>query len=297
LILRPACECCAEAPATVFSALHTGRVDNMRLTLRDFLDVLESIAPDRWAESWDNPGLQIGSPSCEIKKIFSALDPTLRALRAAAKTGAQLLFTHHPLIFKPLSHIDTRVYPGNVIAEAAAREVAVVAAHTNLDAAPGGINPILADLLELMDIKALKPIEAGDEPGLGRIGNLAEPTALRAVAETVRELLGAAAIQGVGKPDAVIQRIAIVGGSGSSLISAAAEKGADLLITGDIGHHAAMEAAALGIALLDGGHFRSEQTAFKVFADTLQTILRGRGWDVTVEPDNEEADPLTTFSD
>jgi dinuclear metal center YbgI/SA1388 family protein len=264
----------------------------MMLRLRDFLDTLESVAPAQWAEPWDNPGLQIGSPTQEIKKVFSSLDPTLEALMSASKAHAQLLFTHHPLIFTPLSRLQTDAFPGNVITEAARREIAIVAAHTNLDAAPGGINDILADLLGLTDVEVLKPVDAADGVGLGRIGNLPAPADLPAIARTVKNILGTPDIRAVGKQDALIRRLAVVGGSGGSLASLACEKGADLLLTGDVGHHVALEAETLGIALIDGGHFRSEKTAFRVFAGTLETLLRSQGWEIEVETDEGELDPI-----
>lgn len=268
-------------------------ISDMMLRLNDFLKTLEGVAPARWAEPWDNPGLQVGSPDQRVGKVFSSLDPTLDALEAACKAHAQLLFTHHPLIFKPLSQIRTDAFPGTVVAEAIKRGIAIVAAHTNLDAAPGGINDILADLLGLTDIEILKPVEAAAGAGLGRIGNLPAPVDLSTFSKTVKGILGAPEIRMVGRRDAHIQRLAVVGGSGGSLLSLACEKGADLLLTGDVGHHAALEAEALGISLMDGGHFYSERTAFRAFAKTMETLLRSEGWDIEIEAD-EEANPLRT---
>lgn len=264
----------------------------MMLNLKDFLNVLETVAPTRWAESWDNPGLQIGSGTQSIRKIFASLDPTLHALMSASRTHAQLLFTHHPLIFKPLSRIRPETFPGNVITEAARREIAIVAAHTNLDAAPGGINDILAGLFGLTQVDILQPVDPVDGAGLGRIGTLPHPVRLSDMASTVAGVFGATDIRAVGPPGLLIHRIAVVGGSGGSLVSLACEKGADLLLTGDVGHHVALEAQALGIALIDGGHFHSERTAFRVFAKNLEALLRQKGWEVEVETDEEEINPL-----
>lgn len=256
------------------------------------MDVLETVAPARWAEPWDNPGLQIGCPTQEIRKIFSSLDPTFKALRSASTAQAQLLFTHHPLIFKPVSCLNTDVFPGNVVAEAARQGIAIVAAHTNLDVAPGGINDILARLLGLTDVEVLQPIDAADGVGLGRIGNLPGPADLNAVAKAFKKTLGKPEIRAVGRRDLMIRRVAVVGGSGGSLVSLACEKGADLLLTGDVGHHVALEAEALGIALIDGGHFHSEKIAFKIFAGTLDTLLRSNGWETDVLIDDSEVDPI-----
>jgi len=264
----------------------------MGLTLSDFLAVLESIAPAQWAESWDNPGLQVGSPSQPIQKIFASLDPTPEALMAASKARAQLLFTHHPLIFKPLTRLQADSYPGNVINEAVRRGIAVVAAHTNLDSAPGGINDILAGLLGLTDVEILQPIAGTEGVGLGRIGNLSQAVDLGTAARSVRRITGNPDIRAVGKENALVRRLAVVGGSGGGLLSMACEKGADLLVTGDVGHHVALAARALGIALIDAGHFHSEKKAFHIFAKNLETRLRSCGSDIEVETDEGEANPL-----
>ena len=256
--------------------------------------MLETIAPARLAEPWDNSGLQVGSLSQKITKVFTSLDPTLNALISAAEAKAQLLFTHHPLIFKPLSRVDINSFPGDVVAEAARRGVSIVAAHTNLDAARGGINDILADLMGLRNVKVLKNADEMDGVGLGRIGDLPGPTRLSAVARNVKKVLGTQNIKMVGQKSALIHRLAVVGGSGGSLLSLAYENGADLLLTGDVGHHVALEAKSLGMALLDGGHFHTEKTAFRVFVKNLNKILKAKGWDVTFEIDKNETDPIWT---
>ena len=266
----------------------------MQPTLKDFLGLLGTIAPARLAEPWDNSGLQVGSLSQKIRKVFTSLDPTLNALTSAAEANAQLLFTHHPLIFKPLSRLDINSFPGDVVAEAAKRGVSIVAAHTNLDAAQGGINDILADLVGLRNVEVLKNADEMDGVGLGRIGYLPGPAGLSAVARDVKKVLGTQNIKVVGQSDALIHRLAVVGGSGGSLLSLAYEKGADLLLTGDVGHHVALEAKSLGMALIDGGHFHTEKVAFRVFVKNLNKILKAKGWEVAFEIDKNETDPIWT---
>lgn len=260
--------------------------------IRDVLDLLEQIAPIGLAEAWDNPGLQIGSYSQDVAKIFMALDPTLAALRSASRRDAQLLLTHHPLIFTPLSQIDINTYPGNVLVEAVGSGIAVISAHTNLDVAAGGINDILADLLGLQRVEILKEMTGREGVGLGRVGDLPETRTLLSVVEDVRQLFGSEKPRLVGHGDHRIRRIAVVGGSGGGLVSFATQKGADLLITGDVGHHHAMEAESCGIALIDAGHFNTEKTAFKGFAEHLREVVDGQGWEIEVEMDEDELNPL-----
>jgi len=261
-------------------------------TLQDVIILLEQIAPTHLAEPWDNSGFQIGSYSQEITGIFLALNPTLEALHGASERCAQLLLTHHPLIFKPASRLEQSLYPGDVIFEAVKGEISVVSAHTNLDVARGGLNDILAELLGLQDIDILRENGETQGAGLGRIGNLPELSRFSGVVKRVKRIFGAERFRIVGEGDLQIHRTAVVGGSGGSLVSLASQKGADLLITGDVSHHHALEAKSLGIAVIDPGHFLMEKVAFRIFAKRFGDMLKAQGWEVTVEVDEKEADPL-----
>ena len=255
--------------------------------------MIERIAPMKLAEPWDNPGLQIGDSGQKIRKIFSSLDPTTDALMGTVQSDAQVLFTHHPLIFKPVSHIEINTYPGQVLAQAAQRNISVVSAHTNLDVAGSGINDILAKLLGLNDIEVLKPHTEAPDVGLGRVGNLSEPSDLLSLANAIKKQLGAEHIRLAGHIQKnSVKRIAVVGGSGGSLIPDAAKMAADVLITGDIGHHAALEAKFLGIALIDGGHFHTEKTAFNIFCHELKNFFKEEGWEIGIETDDAQVDPM-----
>ncbi len=261
-------------------------------TVGDFLALIERIAPMKLAEPWDNPGLQIGDSGQKIKKIFASLDPTFDALMTASEINAQVLFTHHPLIFKSVSHIEINAYPGQILARAARGDISVVTAHTNLDVAKGGINDILANLMGLQNVEVLQPHPKEPGVGLGRVGNLAETTNLSILANNVKIMLGADHIRLGGQKTDRVQRIAVVGGSGGSLISSAARSGADVLITGDVGHHAALEAKTLGIALMDAGHFHTEKTAFNIFCENLEDFFKKEGWEIGVETDHTQVNPI-----
>jgi dinuclear metal center YbgI/SA1388 family protein len=265
----------------------------MTPTLKNILDLLEELVPSRLAEEWDNPGLQLGSRFQEIRKVFLSLDPTLRSVKAACRRDAQLLFTHHPLIHKPISSVDTNGYPGEVILEAIKGNISVVSAHTNLDAARGGINDILADLLGLQDVEVLREMDREDGAGLGRIGMLPEPIDLSAVTEMIQQILGSGSLTVCGKAGGRIHRVAVVGGAGGSLAAVASARGADLFLTGDVSHHHALEAEFLGISLIDAGHFATEKTAFRVFGRILREKFVAKGWEVGLEVDEDEIDPFS----
>jgi len=265
---------------------------NMTAKLKDILDLLEEIAPSKLAESWDNPGLQVGSYSQEITNILVALDPTMKSLHLASDRGAQLLLTHHPLIFRPVSRLEAHTFPGNVIVEAVRNQTSVVAIHTNLDAAQGGINDILANLLGLQDVHVLERKNEDAESGLGRIGTLPQAVSLSDLAKDIKKVLGAERLAIISEGNPMVHHLAVVGGAGGNLVSLASQRGADLLLTGDVGHHQALEAKSLGIALIDSGHFHMEKTAFGIFGRHLRDELVFRGWEITVEVDEGEVDPL-----
>src|SRR3989339_1068579 len=122
------------------------------------MSLLDTIAPSNISEGWDNPGLQVGSLTQRINKIMLSLDPSIEAVREAARKKAQVLLAHHPLLFKPVSCLDLDRYPGNVIHESLSGGVSIIAVHTNLDGAAEGINHILAELLSLGDVEPLQSI-------------------------------------------------------------------------------------------------------------------------------------------
>jgi dinuclear metal center YbgI/SA1388 family protein len=275
-------------------ALLSSTKGKMSSRVKHILDILEGVAPARLAEAWDNPGLQVGGREAPVSRLLISLDPTLDAVREATRRGAQLLITHHPLIFKPISSIEPTRYPGDVLHEAIRNGIALACAHTNLDAARGGVNDLLAGLLDLRDLSVLEgPGEPAGEEGIGRIGALPRPLALEAFAREVKGALDAPVVGVVGSGGRTVRRGAVVGGSGGGLIEAAARKGADVLVTGDVGHHDALSALAFGIAVVDAGHFHTEKAAMTGFRETMESRLREAGHGaVAVELYHEEAAPM-----
>ncbi len=265
----------------------------MKPKVKDLLRMLEVIAPERISEEWDNPGLQVGSVQQEIDRIVLSLDPTLNAIRAARLRNAQILLTHHPLLFKPISCLDTDVYPGNVISDALAGGISVIAAHTNLDTAARGINHILAHLLDLRDVAPLHHIPEYPEGGLGRIGVLPEPVGLAIFAKSLKTALRAEKVRIIGSTTSPILRVAIMGGAGGAMISRAKEMGADIFVTGDVSYHQALEAKSRGLLVIDAGHFSTEKTAFLHFAETLRASLTENQFSAEVEIYEDEKDPFS----
>lgn len=262
--------------------------------LKTILELIDKEFPLALAEEWDNSGLQVGADEQIINKILVALDPSPDAVSKAASIGAQLLITHHPLIFKAISCVDPKVYPGNVVKEAIKNDISIIAFHTNLDSARGGLNDILAKILGLQEIDVLGTNEnySDGSAGPGRIGNLPEGVDFLSYVKRVKELLKVKTLKVSGPDDALIRRVAVVGGSGSDMIPEAAKKEANLLITGDIGHHDALNARFLGINIIDAGHFNTEKTALGVCMKKLEKIFNDNKMDVTLELFSGETNPL-----
>ncbi|PKN62543.1 MAG: Nif3-like dinuclear metal center hexameric protein [Deltaproteobacteria bacterium HGW-Deltaproteobacteria-15] len=264
----------------------------MKPTIKDLMSLLNTIAPSNISEEWDNPGLQVGSLTQGIDKIMLSLDPTVEAVREAARKRAQVLLAHHPLLFRPVSCLDLDKFPGNVIHESLSGGVSIIAVHTNLDGAAEGINHILAELLGLGDVEPLQSIPQYPAGGLGRIGFLDEHMAVDVLAEKLKTMLSAEKVRIIGSTDSAARRIAVMGGAGGSMIWKASEMGADVFITGDVTYHQALEAKALGLIVIDAGHFCTERTAFIHFADKLRHLFQQARFAVEVEVYRGERDPF-----
>lgn len=277
----------------------------MTSTVADIIKVMETMAPLRLAEEWDNVGLQVGQLDWPVRSIWVALDPLYDVVDGACRNGVDLLITHHPLIFNPLRCINFDTPVGSVIQAAAGHKLAIFAAHTNFDSAADGINDVLAFRIGLADLKVLK---RGDHPGedaatdymqkqgLGRVGELEETMELLPFALSIKEKLGLKYIKVAGKPDLPVRRVAVCSGSGSSLMKDFYSSGAQVFISGDLRYHDAREVEALNLGLIDMGHFASEYLMVEVLAKRLDKILAADHKDIKVEACRLENDPFLILS-
>ena len=233
----------------------------MKTTVKDVMDLMELIAPKSLAQKWDNVGLMLGNPEKSVKKIMVALDLSSRVAEEALEEKVDMIVTHHPVFFKPVTSLAEDNAKAAYICALIKNDIAVFSAHTNLDAAPGGVNDVLAEKLKLDEVEVLK---CGDEDaaGLGRIGILKEPVITKNFAQKVKRALGA---DGVTYADAgqPCYKIAVIGGAGSDFIHEAIYAGADTLVTGDVKYHVAQDALNLGLNIIDAGHQFSESLIVK----------------------------------
>ena len=250
-------------------------------TVQDFLNILQDIAADDLAETWDNVGLLIGSPRNRINAVLLALDPTIDLISQAKDVGTKLILTHHPAIFHPLKALHTDQPVGNFIRSALQADISVIGCHTNLDATSGGVSDVLAQALNLVEIKPLVAAENHAEGcGLGRIGNL--PTVLSADAfiNTIQTAISPPWLLEAGPRPEQVSRVALCGGSCSDLAETALSAGADVFLTAEVKHAVARWAEEAGLWLIDGGHFATENPAIPALQQLLADKLNQAGLDV-----------------
>ncbi len=241
-------------------------------TVKDILHFIETVAPPYMAESWDNVGLLCGRSDWHVEKILVALDPFASVIDEAIADGADLIVTHHPLIFgEELKAVNDTTQTGKCILTLAEHHIAAINAHTNLDLAPGGVNDVLAVTLGLNDIRVLNPegVDAQGRPyGLIRAGAVAEQP-LTAFLKTVKQNLKCEGLRYVsgGKP---VRKVCVGGGSCGGAIHEVAAAGCDTLVTSDVKYNQFRTAQELGLNLIDAGHFHTENPVMPVLAKAIQ---------------------------
>ncbi len=238
--------------------------------MSEITELFNGFAPEYLAESWDNPGLLVGEENAEIKKILVALDATDEVVSEAVEMGADLIVTHHPMIFGSLKKINDSTNLGKKIIKLIRNNICVFAMHTNLDIAFGGVNDELAKILGLKNIGVLaESCMQNDVPnGLGRYGDI-EETTLGEFAEKVKEKLGLDGIRIVGEKDRIIKKAGLCTGSGMEFMADAVKKNCDVYITSDIKYHDSQKAIEDGITLIDATHYGSENIIVPVIKKFL----------------------------
>lgn len=249
----------------------------------DILAALDVLAPTHLAEDWDNVGLQLGSRDWPVKRVMTALDPTPAVIREVQDREGHVLVTHHPLIFSPLRALDLDTPLGRILEALFARRIAVIAAHTNLDAVRGGVNDVLASYFPLEGVRMLSSGDHDREGGLGRVGHLANRTSLAALAASLKARMELPHIRFAGNPQLPVQRVALCSGSGSSMIGAFLESDADVFVTGDVRYHDAREIEGHGRGVIDVGHYESEHIILDVLTQKLAGQMASGGLEVCVE--------------
>ncbi len=251
-------------------------------TVADWLRLVGEHTPPGHAAAWDHVGLQVGDPAWPVDRVLVTLDVTSAVVLEAGEVANTLVLAHHPLLFRPLKALTPSTASGKIALMAAGGQVAIAAAHTNLDVAGDGTGTTdpVARALGLVDTRPLT-VEAedaeGNALGFGIVGRLPQPLPLRDVAGALRAGLPAPDLRYAGRPDDVVTTVAAVGGAGDGLIEAAHATGVDVYVTGDLRHHVALDATELGMAVIDAGHHATEHPAMERWMDRLAELAHAAG--------------------
>lgn len=255
------------------------------ITVRQVYEAMQAIAPLELAEHWDNPGLLVDCGG-QMHRVLAALDITPEVVAEAAAKQCEMIVSHHPVIFDPLKRLGPQDVPFQLVRAG----ISAICMHTNLDAAAGGVNEVLAGIFGMQDPEPFAE-------GCGRVGSI-EPITVPQLARKAQQELAArcnapdvgSAVQvkfaDTGKP---VRRLAVISGAGGSLFEEALAMGADCLLTGEANHHHACDAKRLGLSLIAAGHYATEFPVTTAVAEKLRTALPG----VEVLVSTANKDPYT----
>jgi dinuclear metal center YbgI/SA1388 family protein len=255
------------------------------MILNDLLHVLDSIAPLRFAEPWDNVGLLTGDPDASVTRVLLTTDLTHAVADEALSAGCELCVAYHPVLFEPVK----RVRSDSVLHRAIRAGLAVYSPHTALDVAPGGTNDMLADALGLGERAPLHLTFPAEGRGVGRVGTLPAKVARAELIERVKRELGLGAVLVAGPRGGEVTRAAVCAGAGRGLLDDVIRQKAELYLTGELPHHDALRAAAAGVTVVCTLHSNSERAALGRLEGRIEAGAPG----IEVRISEADRDPFT----
>ncbi len=264
----------------------------MTVTVKEIEDVLFQWAPRSLSEEWDNVGLQCGDPMAQVRTILVSLDATPNTLSKALEQDADLIVTHHPLIFKPLHCVNLKEYTSRLLAGFLRHEISVISMHTNLDSCSGGVNDRLCELLEIEETRPIIPSRHDASQGLGRIGRLGKPMGKEEFLDHVTKRLGLRHLTWAGNTSGPISDVAVCSGSGSSLFPEVTNAKVQAFVTAEVKHSVALQAKTYEMIVVDADHFHTERPVVENIFGFLSKEAKKRQWDTRILTFEEEKCPL-----
>lgn len=239
---------------------------------KEIMQVIEAAYPRSAALDFDNVGLLAGRAEKEVNRVYLALDATDAVIDRAIEAGADMLITHHPLIFSPMKRVTDEDFIGRRVVKLIQNDIAYYAMHTNYDVL--GMATLSEKILGIKNSQVLDVTmcEDGNEEGIGRVGDLEKPMTLEECCVYVKHKLKLGSLKVFGDMNGTVSRLAVSPGSGKSAVAPAIAKGADVLVTGDIGHHDGLDAVEQGLAVIDAGHYGTEY----IFIDDMKHFLEDK---------------------
>ena len=250
----------------------------------EVIKYLESKYPKSLAYEWDNVGLQVGTLNRKVKTVLVTLDVTKEVINEAIENKVDLLISHHPLIFKPLTSIAIESPRGWMINKLIKHDIALYSMHTNYDLADGGMNDVLSKLLEINNPQLLDTID-----GIGRFGSI-KPLKMPDFIQKLKATLKIDMVRFIGSLDKVVNIVGISGGSGSNHVGQAKKQNCDVYITGDVTYHTALDCVQMGLNVIDIGHY-AEQVFKNAIKQELETVFP----EITIISSTVNSDPYITL--
>ncbi len=270
------------------------------VTVTDVAEAIEEVVPAALQESWDNSGLLIGLEDRHVSRLLTCLEVDMKVVNEAIHLGAEMIVTHHPLIFSGIKKLNGGDPDERAVMKLVGNGISVYSCHTPFDKVKGGNNDIVAKMLGLTSVKNLngepvpataKMIEKADEADIGRMGKLKETMTCRQMLNLVSAQMDISLrqLRFVGDLDEEITTVGICTGAGADLMEMAAGSGCQMFITGDVKYHEARRALARGMCVIDAGHYGTE----KFFAEAMKEKLEKKLEDVSITASKVDQEPFT----
>lgn len=262
-------------------------------TCKEVISCIENIAPLSYAESWDNVGLLVGDREKKVYRIMTALDATDEVIAQAIEQKADMLVTHHPMIFSAMKRVTTDDFTGRRIIKLLQNDISYYAMHTNCDVCI--MNDMAAEKIGISKEDVLEEVctdeKTGEVYGIGMTGNLTVPVTVEQLAKRVKDVFGIPYVRVSGDLQRKVQRIAISTGAGKSMAEYALKKGAQVFISGDMDHHTVIDMLDQCMQIIDAGHYGTEH----FMAEYMCTYLKRELGDSVEVMQAKETEPFTAL--
>lgn len=264
-------------------------------TVKEAVQLLKDFAPEehQYKKEYDNIGLMVGDENAQVNKIMCCLDVTEDVIDEAIESGANLIIGHHPFIYYPIKNINTNTVQGRKILKAVKNDIAIYAAHTNLDFVKDGINDYMCAMLGLRNLVPLDPYIDADA-GFGRVGELSNKIYCSAFKAEIEKVFQDKYVRLIGDPKAQVKRVAVINGGGGgelSYVDMALSMGADCLITGDVKHHVAVYAKENNLVLIEPQHYTMEHAYISRLVQVLKIEAKSSKLNIEILQSLREKNP------
>lgn len=263
------------------------------ITASDIREYINSIFPEKYAFDRDNVGLILGREDKEIKRAIITLDVDEKVAKEAKDSNADLIISHHPLMFYPIKRLTKKTPSERTLIELVSNDITLISAHTNLDCTQGGLNDYLCEKLGIINTKVIEVVGSDEngEHGFGRIGELEKDFTLSEILDRCKKVLDAKGLRYTGEENKIIRKVAVNCGGGSDLLDECIFLGADLFITGDVKYNPFRDGYESGMAVIDAGHYETEH----IVCELLQKVMKDKYPDIEFLVSEENAAPIKYY--